>query len=81
MYFLTMSAERWPVWDMITRAEAPAAAALVASPALNECPAYPRRIEPDRLRPTLDDQRDGLVRQPRRLHALKPIEWSKDCPL
>jgi hypothetical protein len=22
MYFLTMSAERWPVWDIITRSEA-----------------------------------------------------------
>ena len=39
MYFLTISAEQWPVWDMITRSEAPAAAALVAKPALNECPA------------------------------------------
>jgi hypothetical protein len=34
-----MSVERWPVWDMITRSEAPAAAVDVASPARSECPA------------------------------------------
>src|SRR5918912_1888061 len=39
MYFLTMSAERWPVWDMITRSEAPAAAAEVANPARKLWPA------------------------------------------
>jgi chromosome segregation and condensation protein ScpB len=30
MYRRTMSAERWPVWAMMTRSEAPPAAALVA---------------------------------------------------
>ena len=58
-----MSAERWPVWDMITRSEAPAAAALVAEPALRECPGVSRRIQADGLGAPFDHQRDGFVRE------------------
>ena len=66
-----MSAEQWPVWDMITLSEAPAAAADVARPALSECPSIARRIKPDRLRSPFDYQRHSLIRQPPGLNALK----------
>src|ERR1035437_8372320 len=35
-----MVTERWPVWAMIARSDAPPAAADVARPARSECPAY-----------------------------------------
>ena len=61
IYLRTVFNDRWPVWFMIDRSEAPPIAADVANPLLRLCPAKPLAFSPSRSKVTPDLERQASL--------------------